>query len=268
MRPIGDWSMSMILSRCSTPSMRSCAPGCSRAPFRRRAERLVERVDDQRRLAAARHAGDAGEGAERESRGDVLQVVGARAHHARGSGRAGRGRRSSGTSMRRRPVRYCAGEAVGICQHLRRACPRRRRGRRGCRRPAPCRSDDRRCGSPPRHARRRARCCRGRAAAAASRAAGRCRAGAGRSRARPAHRARRSGRSRSGWPAGCAGSRRPTACRSRATGQIVEPDIVQEAQPLADLPQDALGDLALLRRQRARSSAANHSPACEDREFA
>ena len=41
--------------------------------------RLVERVDQQRRLAAARHAGDAGEQAERDLGGDVLQVVAARA---------------------------------------------------------------------------------------------------------------------------------------------------------------------------------------------
>ncbi len=39
-------------------------------------QRLVERLDDQRRLAAARDAGDAGEGAERQFDGDVLQIVG------------------------------------------------------------------------------------------------------------------------------------------------------------------------------------------------
>ena len=47
---------------------------------------LVERVDDERRLAAAGDAGDAGEGAERDLGGDVLQVVAARAdelQHAR-----------------------------------------------------------------------------------------------------------------------------------------------------------------------------------------
>ena len=40
---------------------------------------LVERVDDERRLAAAGHAGDAGEGAERDLRRHVLQVVALRA---------------------------------------------------------------------------------------------------------------------------------------------------------------------------------------------
>src|SRR5690606_22093569 len=39
----------------------------------------VERVDHQARLARARDAGDAAEGAEREARGHALEVVGARA---------------------------------------------------------------------------------------------------------------------------------------------------------------------------------------------
>ena len=42
-------------------------------------QRLVERVDEQRRLAAARHAGDGGEQAERNLGRDVLQIVAARA---------------------------------------------------------------------------------------------------------------------------------------------------------------------------------------------
>ena len=36
-RPIGDWSMSMTLSRCSRPSIPSCAPGSVIAPFKSRA---------------------------------------------------------------------------------------------------------------------------------------------------------------------------------------------------------------------------------------
>ena len=40
-------------------------------------QRLVERVDQQRRLAAAGDAGDAGEQAERDFRRDVLQIVAA-----------------------------------------------------------------------------------------------------------------------------------------------------------------------------------------------
>src|SRR3546814_3647364 len=39
----------------------------------------VECVDDEARLARSRQAGDAGEGAERDFRGDILQIVRARA---------------------------------------------------------------------------------------------------------------------------------------------------------------------------------------------
>ena len=42
-------------------------------------QRLVQRLDDQGRLAAARHARDAGETAQRDRRGDILQVVAGRA---------------------------------------------------------------------------------------------------------------------------------------------------------------------------------------------
>src|SRR5262249_21300442 len=45
-------------------------------------QRLVERLNYQGRFAAARHAGDAREGAERDVDRDVLQVVAARAHDA------------------------------------------------------------------------------------------------------------------------------------------------------------------------------------------
>src|SRR5262249_20164631 len=41
--------------------------------------RLVQRVDQKRRLAAAGHAGDAGEQAERDFGGNVFQIVAARA---------------------------------------------------------------------------------------------------------------------------------------------------------------------------------------------
>ena len=39
MRPIGDWSMSITLSRNSRPKIFSCGAGISRVPFRRRATR-------------------------------------------------------------------------------------------------------------------------------------------------------------------------------------------------------------------------------------
>ena len=85
---------------------------------------------------------------------------------------------------------------------------------------ARCRPPSRRAGWCPRRARRRSACCRGRAAGSGSRSAGGCRAGAGRCSARRARRARRPGRTRSGWPAGSAAPRRRTACRTagRARG--------------------------------------------------
>ena len=53
---------------------------------------------------------------------------------------------------------------------------------------------------------------------------------------------------------------------ARDQGQVVEPDIVEEAQPLVDLLQDAGGDLALLGRQLARRAPANQSPRRRDRQ--
>ena len=62
--------------------MWSCGGGdfaCAHQPARRR---LVQRVHDKRGFAAAGHAGDAGEGAERKAGADVFQVVAARVHDA------------------------------------------------------------------------------------------------------------------------------------------------------------------------------------------
>ena len=74
-RPIGDWSMSITLSRWSMPSTESCSPGFVRILCSRFAQRLVEDVVDERRLARAGHARDADEQAERELDVDALQVV-------------------------------------------------------------------------------------------------------------------------------------------------------------------------------------------------
>ena len=68
-------------------------------------QRLVERVDEQRRLAAAGHAGDAGEQAERNFGGDVFEVVAAGAddfQHAAGL----LGGRRSGIGTVSSPERY------------------------------------------------------------------------------------------------------------------------------------------------------------------
>src|SRR5262249_18700715 len=48
-------------------------------------DRAIERVDQQRRLAATRYAGDAGEQAERDLGRDLLQVIAAGAHHLQGA---------------------------------------------------------------------------------------------------------------------------------------------------------------------------------------
>ena len=182
-------------------------------------QRLVERLDDQRALAAARHAGDAGEGAERDAGRHVLQVVflGALDGEPAPAALAPLWRRLAprlGDRDLAKAGEVLAGEAGAVAHHvLGRALGDHVAAMRG-RRPGPCRPGGRRRGSRPRRARPPAPCCRGRAAGSASSGDGRCRAGAGRSTARPARRARRSGRSRSARRAGCAGFRRPTGCRT------------------------------------------------------
>ena len=73
--------------------------------------RLVERVDQERRLAAAGHAGDAGEEAERNLGGDVLEIVAARADDLDGAARIAAARRS-GTGMRARAGEILPGERM------------------------------------------------------------------------------------------------------------------------------------------------------------
>ena len=97
----------------------------------------------------------------------------------------------------------------------------------------------------PRRARPRARCCRCRAGASASRSGGRCRAGAGRWTARRARRdADQAGADLRGQPDALASP--PDRVPDARERQVVEADIDQELQPLADLLQDARGDLVLL----------------------
>ena len=170
----------------------------------------------ERRLAAAGHAGDAGEEAERNLGGDVLQIVAARADDvaacacasACGAVRA-RDRPRAGEVLAGERVRVghdLGGRALGddLAAMDAGAGPDVDDIVGGADRVLVMLDHD-------------ARCCRGRAGASASRAGAHCRAGAGRSTARRARRARRSGPSRSARRGGCAGSRRPTACRRRAT---------------------------------------------------
>ena len=77
MRPIGDWSMSMTLSRCWRPVMLVVRAGEDSRAVQGAGGGGVERVDGERGLAAAADAGDAGEGAEGEIDGDIGEVVGA-----------------------------------------------------------------------------------------------------------------------------------------------------------------------------------------------
>ena len=75
MRPIGDWSMLMILSTWSDPVDPVVRPRAHPRPVQAVGDRAVEDLVDQRRLARPRDAGDRGEGAEREARVDPLEVV-------------------------------------------------------------------------------------------------------------------------------------------------------------------------------------------------
>ena len=74
-RPIGDWSMAIILSRCSRPSIRSWAPGIAEAAVEIAPQGLDQDVVHQRALARAGNAGDADEHAQRNLHVDVLEVV-------------------------------------------------------------------------------------------------------------------------------------------------------------------------------------------------
>ena len=208
MRPIGDWSIWMILSTWSRPQHR----GVRARPLPRAVQlvghRLEQDLVDQRRLARARHAGDARHDAERHLDVDLLEVVLRRAadlDEARRRAPAGR------HVDRARARQELAGERRLDPLDLRGRALRPRRGRRARRRRGPCRSGGRPRASSARRARRPAPCCRGRAGARACRSAWSCRAGAGRSTARRGRTARRPAPSRSASPGGSAAPRRPTA---------------------------------------------------------
>ena len=227
-------------------------------PLRQRAQ---QRVDHQRRLARARHAGHAGEHADREAaRSRSRRLCAARAPAASACWLPD-WRRWRGTSIVLRPDRYAPVSDVRVAVDV----LGRARGDDAPAVHARARPhvDDvvGRRGSCPRRARRPARCCRDRAAASASRAGARCRAGAGRSTARRGCRARRPASCRSASPAGCAAPRRPTASPrcDRATGSR-RPTLIEERQPVADLAQDAARrspSVAATARARARKSCAS-----------
>ena len=74
-RPIGDWSMAIILSRCSSPSIRSCGAGIAESAVQIAPQGLDQDVVDQRAFAGAGNAGDAHEHAQRNFDVDALEVV-------------------------------------------------------------------------------------------------------------------------------------------------------------------------------------------------
>ena len=82
--------------------MRSCGRGALAGVVQLAGDRLVEGVDQQRRLAAAGDAGDAGEQPERNFRRDVLQIIAARVDHLDGA-----------AMVRRLALRYLDREFAG-----------------------------------------------------------------------------------------------------------------------------------------------------------
>ena len=156
-RPIGDWSMAISLSRCSSPSMRRVQPRLAQAAVQIPPQGFDQDVVDQRTLARAGHAGHADEHAERDLDVDVLEIVVRRAEDAqpavpRSDDAAG------GVSIRNSPARYLPGHALRSPRprrpasrppRLRRRARRARdRNRSGDRRPASCLHRARR---PPRY---------------------------------------------------------------------------------------------------------------------
>ena len=74
-RPIGLWSISMILSMCSAPFERVVGPDRFARAVQLARQGPVQDVRDERALAAARHAGHRHERPERDLEVDVPEVV-------------------------------------------------------------------------------------------------------------------------------------------------------------------------------------------------
>ena len=211
-RPIGDWSILMILSIWSRPVIRRCAPG---AAWRGAGDchRLVQHLVDERGLAGAGHAGNA-----QNTPSGNFTSTSCRLCWTRPRSRDSRPAAAAcrGTAISRLPDEEVAGErswaaitSAGVPSRdevaavLARAGPEVDQVVRRAHGALVVLDDDHRVA-------------RGRAAARACRSAARCRAGEGRSRARRGCRGRRPGSTRSGWPAGSAAPRRPIASRPPA----------------------------------------------------
>ena len=231
-------------------------PGGSCGAVQPLRERAVQRVDHERRLARARDAGDRDEaaraaGADRRAQVVLVAVaqhepalagLAALGRHARSRGGPRDSRRSASADSRRSP----------------RAVLPRRRARRGCRRRVPCRSPSRRRGSSPRRARRRAR------VLPWSRSRDeRLEQPAVVARVQPDRRlvehVEHAEQARSDL------RREPDALRLAAREragraierEVVEPDVEQEAQPLADLARGSRSAMRALALGAARSDSRN-----------
>src|SRR5262249_60104351 len=98
-------------------------------------DRLVERIDQQGRLAAAGHAGHAGEQAEGDFGGDTLEIVAARVDERERA--AGVPRPAVGDRDRPLPPPGFSGEGSGGCGHGAAPAPRRALAPLAARAPAP-----------------------------------------------------------------------------------------------------------------------------------
>ena len=96
------------------PSTPLVLAGVQARPVQAPPHRPIQRLDDQGRLAAARHPGDAGEGGEREFDIDSVEVVGAGPDHRQGAARRAAARPATAPRRHRdlpEPGEVLAGEA-------------------------------------------------------------------------------------------------------------------------------------------------------------
>ena len=205
--------MSMTLSMCSSPVMRSCAPGNHARAIEVARQRAVQDVLDQRGLARARHAGDGDEQCRAECRRRGCCRLCSRAPCDASCRCASTRPPRCGTAICRSPLRYCPVSDAGFADDL---VDRAGGDHLAAVLPGAGPEVDDVIGGANRllvvldHDHRVAEVAQ---LLERARAAARCRAGAVRSTARRGCTARRRAASRSASPAGCAAPRRRTATR-------------------------------------------------------
>ena len=124
-RPMGLWSMSTTLSKCSSPSMARWGAGLSVGAVEVAGGDRVQGVVDQGGLAGAGDPGDAAEGADRDGRVDAPQVVAAGPEDAQLARRGRAGSVAPGWRCAGRR-RDSARSATWGWRRSRRRCPGRR----------------------------------------------------------------------------------------------------------------------------------------------